>query len=118
SARPGNTVFHHAVVTTSRPSAIMPPSVGVGGGTPTPKKSSVEALMMTPPISRAAIGIATPITLGRTLRQRILIELTPMVSAARTKGSRRSRLTSGVTTRAYDNHVVRPNTMITLTRLA
>src|SRR2546428_185235 len=46
-ASPGRNDTHHALVTTSRPSAIIEPHAGVGGGMPAPRNDSDASTMMT-----------------------------------------------------------------------
>src|SRR4029453_16180444 len=52
-ARPGKVASHHAVDRYTRPSASMPPHVGVGGWTPSPRKDSADWRMVT----RASPGV-------------------------------------------------------------
>ena len=46
-ARPGKKDTHHALVTNSRPSAIIEPHAGVGGGMPAPRNDSEASTMIT-----------------------------------------------------------------------
>src|SRR5207245_3715944 len=46
-ARPGKNETHHALVTKSRPSAIMEPQAGMGGGMPAPRNDSEASTMIT-----------------------------------------------------------------------
>ena len=46
-ATPGKSVIHHAVARKPRPSAIISPQAGFGGGTPTPRKLRVPSSRIT-----------------------------------------------------------------------
>src|SRR5438034_1590230 len=54
-ASPGKVASHHAVDRYTRPSASIPPHVGVGGCTPSPRNDSADSMTMT----RAMSSVAT-----------------------------------------------------------
>ena len=49
TAAPGKMQIHHADTMYDRPSAIIVPQAGAGGGTPTPRKLSEASMMITSP---------------------------------------------------------------------
>src|SRR5205823_14738504 len=65
---PGKNDTHHAMVITSRPSAIIEPHAGVGGGMPAPRNDSEASTMMTSPICRVTRTTRVLRVLGRRWR--------------------------------------------------
>src|SRR5882724_7718745 len=99
-ARPGKVASHHAVDKYARPSASMPPQVGVGGCTPRPRKDRADSITITRAMSRVATTSQGVKALGSTWRARIRQSRLPSATAAWTNSRSRMDSTSPRTTRA------------------
>src|SRR5215471_18544153 len=67
-ASPGNSESHQALSTYWTPSKTMRPHVGVGGGTPSPRKLRLASKMIILATISEAITMTDAETLGRTCR--------------------------------------------------
>ena len=83
-----------------RPSAIIEPQTGVGGGGPSPRKESPASVRMAPDTYSAACTMIGASTFGSTWRRRIASVPTPTSRAASTYGSSLTASTSPRVTRA------------------
>ena len=99
-ARPGKVASHHAVERYTRPSASMPPQVGVGGWTPRPRKDSADSMTMTRAMSRVATTSHGVKAFGSTWRRTTRPSRLPRAMAACTNSRSRMDSTSPRTTRA------------------
>ena len=93
--RPGATVNVHLWdINVGLASANMLPQVGVGGGTPTPKKLSEASKMTATPTVKLNRTMAVLVTFGRMCLNMMRIGLTPFTSASLTKSRSRRLSTS------------------------
>src|SRR5579883_1216357 len=84
SAASGAASTHQASCTIWRPSAIMPPQVGVSEDTDRPTNDRIASTTTAMPISRVSNAISTGAMFGRISRNRIAGRAKPMARAATT----------------------------------
>jgi hypothetical protein len=82
SAMPGMVETWGAMTMKLRPSAIIEPHTGVGGGGPSPRNDSPDSVMMAPETRSAACTMMGASTLGRTWRAMMAGPDTPASRAA------------------------------------
>jgi hypothetical protein len=111
-ATPGKVANHHETNKYARPSANIPPQLGVGGCIPNPKKLNADSIKIIRAISNVAITIHEAATFGNKCVNRILKWLTPNAFAAVINSLSLNDNTSDRTIRAYTTHPVIPNTTI------
>src|SRR5215475_9202850 len=83
-ARPGKAVNHHALGSKTRPLERIEPQLAAEGGTPKPRKLSVDSMRIadaTPNVAATKIGASV---LGRTCRKIVLLSRAPKALAATT----------------------------------
>src|SRR6266508_1496170 len=95
----------------------MRPQVGVGGGTPRPRKLRLASKMIMLATITEPITMTEADTLGSTCRHKMRRLRAPMTRAASTSGLSRTESTSARTTLKYETQVVTARTRTTLVRL-
>src|SRR5947207_3050257 len=83
-ARPGNTVSHQPLGKSCRALERMDPQLGLDGGTPNPKKLSVDSIRMADATPNVAATNTGAILLGRIWRKIVRKSLAPSAWAATT----------------------------------
>jgi hypothetical protein len=83
-ASPAKTDIQGAIAKKSTPTRTMFPKVGVGGGTPTPKKLKLASSLIAVPIQRVLITRVSPKMLGKIWRMTMRKSLAPIDFAAAT----------------------------------
>jgi hypothetical protein len=100
--KPGKTDIHHfPAINGPRPSDIMSPHDGVGGGTPTPKKLKDASMIIATPMVKLNSTITVFVTLGTICHQIMRSVLAPFTSASWTKYRSRRLSTSDRMMRVY-----------------
>src|SRR5579883_1769484 len=99
----------------SRPSAIMLPQVGAGGGTPKPKKLRMPSATMMTATSTRKKAESGSMTMGRISRRRMRRWLAPSARAAVTKSRSRTASVAARATRVTAGTVNMPRTRMRLT---
>ena len=117
SATPGKNDSHHAVVMCARPSAIMAPQEGVGGGIPAPRKLREASTMITQPTWSVASTTSGLTMLGKMWRWRMRNDEQPATRARATNSRSFQVRTSPRTSRANLAHITRPRTRIRFRKL-
>ena len=104
----GISATHQASVSRPRPSEIIRPQVGVGGGMPAPRKDSVASAMITTPMLSVTSTMKVLSTLGRMWVSMMRSGEQPRTSASATKSRCLSASTSPRMMRAKLAHSSRP----------
>src|SRR5215831_5698583 len=106
-AMPGISATHQASASRPRPSEIIMPQVGVGGGMPAPRKLSEASAMMTTPMFSVTRTMKVLSTLGRMWVSMMRSAEQPRTLASATKSRCLSVSTSPRMTRAKEAHTSR-----------
>jgi len=101
---PGISATHHASAILPRPSEIIRPQVGVGGGMPAPRNDSEASAMITTPILSVTSTMKVLRTLGRMWVSMMRSVEQPRTFASATKSRCRKASTSPRMTRAKLAH--------------
>ncbi len=84
---PGKTDIHHLpAMSGPRPSDIIKPQAGFGGGTPTPRKLSEASMMIATPMVKLKSTITVFMTLGKMWSWMMRRVLAPVTCASCTNG--------------------------------
>src|SRR5215472_18503889 len=97
-----------------KPKASVAPQLGVGGGTPRPRKLSAASVVIAVPMPSVASTSSGAAALGRMCPSTIRGPVSPITRAASTNSSCLSASALARTTRAKTVHCTRPTARITL----
>src|SRR5262245_36509840 len=116
-ARPGKAVNHHALGSNCRALERIEPQLAVDGGTPNPRKLSVDSTRMAEAIPNVAATNTGATAFGRTCLKIVRKSEAPIARAATTYSRDFVFRNSPRVIRATVGQLVRPITTMTLTTL-